>query len=1018
MKAGVNVRYLELPQLRLKAEILAGSLKLEKSGHLRATQKAQNKEGALKSAKILVKEMRKQQQNTNELAKLVQKAADQGLLDDNSALQAFLVDCFRAVIDGRRSRVLSGASKEFYMIIMQNCGQMLHDYVSRLFSGPSASTTRAWKAAVDYPFMLGLHSDFFDAAAHLIGIWGMTEMPFLLAEDGSALQMRIDVTTKDGKAQVFGLCGNNFVVDTVDQFREAARSRPVATTLYAYTLVPLVDGAPSIPCFAFGHDNSSSTFNTQLAKSIWEYTWQEFQSRGIKLVGHTHDGDRRLVNLGHELCRLAPIENAAQQTLPTTISCAPPPTSLVPRRPAPITLDHAIITYQIFYQNAGPCSFIPIMDIIDWLHTGWRIKNQLLQPTRRLDLGGLLISPSYLYKNKELLGLSDADLDPSNKQDMRGMEKVFDFYREVSRAKMKHSLEPEMSSDGLEGAKSTSEHSSNVKQALRKRPYLMMETDNIRKALLSSPADNYGLYLFIEFGHRYLRMFLLKDRQPIDIIKDAAFCIMFIGFWRRDIDLRAAEADKDAAVGAKSARYDSNCLTPQTCHDIVFTCTLLILSTKMFKEHFPRVKIDFSKFSSRFSEYFFQTLRSCTKTSNKVNAAQYAHIVKGVVVSLMHGGQQNMKTTSANSMSLPVLQSKRGMPKSQLCIDEDWNNAPADYWPDDMSISEAIDVSFNEIQCLFSKELSSSERCYGSFNMWTQKRSVPAKSKMRAAAAKRGKKASSRTSSALSAHDQLGMEKSELKEKLQPYLLGIKADVQFLPSLSLEVERRNKPANMPSDGNTNESVATGGRIGNPINRFFGSLPQPRDRSNQEQEQVTTDDEELRPLYIRPTTLDEAGYSMTHETDFEELPPDAPVPSLDILSNVFDDDSGDDSNPLEPLERNKDSPMECHDTAAGSSAGTVGTGSSEAEPVIALKKHLGERITNSERVKVKVAEAMAKISRNAVDVDGDGPFKSLVKTLRQLAYHFNSSMADQQAGRAERFSQIRGIRPKGKSNLAA
>ncbi|GAX85103.1 hypothetical protein CEUSTIGMA_g12523.t1 [Chlamydomonas eustigma] len=111
----------------------------------------------------------------------------------------------------------------------------------------------------------------------------------------------------------------------------------------------------------------------------------------------------------------------------------------------------------------------------------------------------------------------------------------------------------------------------------------MVETNIIRKALLDSSAENYGLYLFIEFGHRYLRMLLLKGRQPIEVVKDAAFCIMFVGIWRRDIDLRAQESKDN--VGAKTARYDNNCLTPQTCHDIVFTCTMIILSTKLFRRH-------------------------------------------------------------------------------------------------------------------------------------------------------------------------------------------------------------------------------------------------------------------------------------------------------------------------------------------------------------------------------------------------------------------------------------------------
>ncbi|GAX85104.1 hypothetical protein CEUSTIGMA_g12524.t1, partial [Chlamydomonas eustigma] len=269
-----------------------------------------------------------------------------GLLNEYGALQAFLVDVFKAMVFGRRSRQMSTPTKEFYSIIMQNCGQMLHDFVSEMFCGPSSSSTRAFKAAVDYPFMLGLHQDYFKMAATIIKVWKLSDAPFLLSEDGSALQMRIDIAVVKGRAHVFGLCGNSFVVDTVQQFRDAARDLPVATTLYAYTLAPLIEGAPCIPLFAFGHDNSSSTFSTGLAKEIWKYIWQGLKSQGVCLVGHVHDGDRRLVNLGNQLCKYPPLDSVAAKVIPDVN--APPEvqshrSTIDKERDPPITVDHPII---------------------------------------------------------------------------------------------------------------------------------------------------------------------------------------------------------------------------------------------------------------------------------------------------------------------------------------------------------------------------------------------------------------------------------------------------------------------------------------------------------------------------------------------------------------------------------------------------------------------------------------------------------------------------------------------------
>ncbi|GAX86165.1 hypothetical protein CEUSTIGMA_g13578.t1 [Chlamydomonas eustigma] len=266
-----NVQYMGIPELRQKVNTLAKTLGEERVGHQRARQRILDKGEALAKVKDLLKEMKKKKKDCNALATLVVQASNEGLLDEYGALQAFLVDVFKAMVFGRRSRQMSTPTKEFYSIIMQNCGQMLHDFVSEMFCGPSSSSTRAFKAAVDYPFMLGLHQDYFKMAATIIKVWKLSDAPFLLSEDGSALQMRIDIAAVKGRPHVFGLCGNSFVVDTVQQFRDAARDLPVATTLYAYTLVPLIEGAPCIPLFAFGHDNSSSTFSTGLAKEIWKY---------------------------------------------------------------------------------------------------------------------------------------------------------------------------------------------------------------------------------------------------------------------------------------------------------------------------------------------------------------------------------------------------------------------------------------------------------------------------------------------------------------------------------------------------------------------------------------------------------------------------------------------------------------------------------------------------------------------------------------------------------------------------
>ncbi|GAX86138.1 hypothetical protein CEUSTIGMA_g13551.t1 [Chlamydomonas eustigma] len=458
-------------------------------------KKVQRVKIAVDEGKLLIRAMkRKLESNGSGLVDLVQRAYYGGFLHQHKALQEFLTDVINAVMGGRQSRVLSATSKEIYSTILYFCGQMAHDWVSKaVFLGPSIiSTTRNIKATIDLPCVLGLHSTFFDVAARLIiNAWGLIEVPFILSEDGSALQMRVyvDICSQGGEAHVFGFSGSSMTVKSLQEFTVMARDRTVASTLYAYTLVPLIAGAPSFPLFSIGHDGSSSTFRTLLAWSIWMYVWQELSARGVRFIGHTHDGDRRLVNAGHQLCRYPPDLYAESNS---NVLIDETPQSLLPvqsrkARPAPIWLDHPVLPpYKIFAQTSGLRSFIHIMDNVDWLHTMWRVKNQFLQPHRRLDFGGLLITPSFLQRNKELLGLSDVDLDHENKQDMRGMEKVFDFCRQSAKSR------PLGENDTMLQVPD-----------YRKRPHVMVETDIVRENVRSSGAENYGLYMFLElFGHR------------------------------------------------------------------------------------------------------------------------------------------------------------------------------------------------------------------------------------------------------------------------------------------------------------------------------------------------------------------------------------------------------------------------------------------------------------------------------------------------------------------------------------
>lgn len=148
------------------------------------------------------------------------------------------------------------------------------------------------------------------------------------------------------------------------------------------------------------------------------------------------------------------------------------------------------------------------------------------------------------------LGLLGSDLDPANKQSYTGMLKVFDF-------------------------------------ALHEASASVTEVTKVRDEMLQDD-EYYGIYLYVEFCHRYLRIFVIKGRSPDDIVMDAAFCIMFIGFWRRDIKLRS-----------HCASLTHNFITTETARDVLISCNMAILLVKCFGVCFPNVYFDISRCSSR-----------------------------------------------------------------------------------------------------------------------------------------------------------------------------------------------------------------------------------------------------------------------------------------------------------------------------------------------------------------------------------------------------------------------------------
>jgi hypothetical protein len=96
-----------------------------------------------------------------------------------------------------------------------------------------------------------------------------------------------------------------------------------------------------------------------------------------------------------------------------------------------------------------------------------------------------------------------------------------------------------------------------------------------------------------------LLLLALQGRPVRDVIVDAAYCIIFLGMWRRDV------------VNNPRADIRTSYITTETHSDMLLACNAVILTAMVFGMHYPGVKIDWSRMSSRFSEYVFQVRAHC-----------------------------------------------------------------------------------------------------------------------------------------------------------------------------------------------------------------------------------------------------------------------------------------------------------------------------------------------------------------------------------------------------------------------
>ena len=80
-----------------------------------------------------------------------------------------------------------------------------------------------------------------------------------------------------------------------------------------------------------------------------------------------------------------------------------------------------------------------------------------------------------------------------------------------------------------------------------------------------------------------MRVFLLRDLLPRDIVASLAYVLWFVPLWRRDVKLR------------QTATMQDNFLTQETTQDMLGPAQSIIVAIKMFRMRHPHVLFDPSR---------------------------------------------------------------------------------------------------------------------------------------------------------------------------------------------------------------------------------------------------------------------------------------------------------------------------------------------------------------------------------------------------------------------------------------
>jgi len=456
------------------------------------------------------------------------RAIEMGLFeDDNQLLEDVLNGLAVALVEGRRKRKLSDNEKSFYATVLSYGGERVHNLVSQAFLGPHVSVSKKVRSAY-YAYEYGrVVAQIVHARVRLEqyglmkkeggenGTW--KSCPCLIGEDGSALVKRIDVVKEKAngveRVMAYGANGGPFEVESVEQMADKVREKQLATTLYAWVLIPIVEGAPHIPLMVECHNNAKEYITKDKVAENWEWLWRVCEKAGICVVGHCYDGDKRCVGAGLELmCGDARNKPSASDLCFSDVP-------MLAHFRCPLLGGG----YKIFF--------------VDCLHTCWRLRVQYLNPTRKFWICGLWAESRHLKTFEERHRVSllpPGDYDYHDKVNWYGFLRLAGFIVKHGKLKGRSDL---------------------VEKLGREREYA-------------------GDVLYLTLLNKYATLWWVKGQSIRELVSGAVWCISLVMAWDMSIkDYKDKEKQPYTLKENFLTRETANHVI-QSCTALLLTCLL------------------------------------------------------------------------------------------------------------------------------------------------------------------------------------------------------------------------------------------------------------------------------------------------------------------------------------------------------------------------------------------------------------------------------------------------------------